>query len=78
MGPGARSITIRMLSSPFGGGAAYFRVDPKRDHFVCYRIIQQGQFQRREVATEDQFGNAKLLVLHPELLCVPASKTEIK
>ena len=78
MGPGARSITIRMLSSPFGGGAAYFRVDPKRDHFVCYRIVEEGRFQRREVTTQDQFGNAKLLVLRAELLCVPASKTDVQ
>ncbi len=78
LGPGAHSLTIRMVTSPFGGGAAYFRVDPKRDHFVCYRIIDESPFQRREVTTQDQFGNAKLLVIRPELLCVPASKTDIR
>ncbi len=67
LGPGAHSLTIRMVTSPFGGGAAYFRVDPKRDHFVCYRIIDESPFQRREVTTQDQFG-----------LCVPASKTDIR
>jgi hypothetical protein len=77
LGPGAHSITIKALSSPFQGGAAYFRVDLKRDHFVCYQIKEQGQFRPREVTTEDQFGNAKLIVVQPELLCVPASKTDI-
>lgn len=77
LGPGAHSITIKALASPFQGGAAYFRVDLKRDHLVCYQIKEQGQFRPREVATEDQFGNAKLIVVQPELLCVPASKTDI-
>jgi hypothetical protein len=78
LGPGAHSITIRTVTSPFGAGAAYFRVDMKRDHLVCYKIVEQGRFQRREVMTEDQFGTAKFLVLQPELLCLPASKTELK
>jgi hypothetical protein len=77
LGPGAHSITIKALSAPFQGGAAYFRVDLKRDHFVCYQIKEQGQFRPRQVTTEDQFGNAKLVVVQPELLCVPASKTDI-
>jgi hypothetical protein len=77
LGPGAHSITIKALASPFQAGAAYFRVDLKRDHLVCYQIKEQGQFRPREVATEDQFGNAKLIVVQPELLCVPASKTDI-
>jgi len=76
LGPGMHSITIRPLTSPFGEGAAYFRVDLKRDHFLCYQITEQGQFQPHEVTTQDQFGNAKLLVIRPELLCVPASKTD--
>jgi hypothetical protein len=76
LGPGAHSITIKALASPFQTGAAYFRVDLKRDHFMCYQIKEQGQFHPREVTTEDQFGNAKLIVLQPELLCVPASKTD--
>jgi hypothetical protein len=78
LGPGPHSITIKATASPFGSGAAYVRIEMKRDHFVCYRIIQEGQFRRREVVTEDQFGNAKFIVLHPELLCVPASKTDVK
>ena len=76
LGPGTHSITIKALASPFQTGAAYFRVDLKRDHFVCYQIKEQGQFRPREVTTEDQFGNAKLIVIQPELLCVPASKTD--
>jgi hypothetical protein len=78
LGPGPHSITIKALTSPFGAGAAYFRIDNKRDHFLCYRIIDETKFQQRHVATEDQFGNSKLVVLQPELLCVPASKTELK
>jgi len=78
LGPGAHSITIKAQNSPFGAGAAYFRVDPKRDHFLCYRVQDHERFRPREVVTEDQFGNAKLRVLQPELLCVPASKTEVK
>ena len=77
LGPGAHSITIKALTSPFQAGAAYFRVDLKRDHFLCYQIKEQGQFRPREVATEDQFGSSKLIVIQPELLCVPASKTDI-
>jgi hypothetical protein len=77
LGPGAHSITIKALTSPFQTGAAYFRVDLKRDHLVCYQIKEQGQFRPREVATEDQFGTAKFIVTQPELLCVPASKTDI-
>jgi hypothetical protein len=77
LGPGPHSITIRAVASPFGSEAAYFRVDAKREHLVCYRIVHHGQFKQHEVSTEDQFGNATYLVLQPELLCVPASKTDI-
>ncbi len=78
LGPGPHSITIRAHTSPFGTGAAYFRVDPKRDHFLCYRVQDHERFVPREVVTEDQFGGAKLRVIQPELLCVPASKMELK
>jgi hypothetical protein len=77
LGPGPHSITIRAVTSPFGAGAAYFRVDAKREHLVCYRIVHRGPFKQREVTTQDQFGNATYLVLQPELLCLPASKTDI-
>lgn len=78
LGPGSHSITIKAQNSPFGAGAAYFRIDPKRDHFLCYRVLDHERFRPREVETEDQFGSTKLRVLQPELLCVPASKTELK
>src|SRR5262249_17870806 len=77
LGSGPHSITIRTNTSPFGGGAAYFRVDEKREHLVCYRIVQHGQLKQHEVVTQDQFGRATYLVLQPELLCVPASKTDV-
>jgi hypothetical protein len=77
LGPGPHSITIKTVTSPFGSGAAYFRVDAKREHLVCYRIVHHGPFKQREVTAQDQFGNATYLVLQPELLCVPASKTDI-
>jgi hypothetical protein len=78
LGPGPHSITIKAVTSPFGAGAAYFRVDPKRDHFLCYRVQDHDRFRPHEVVTEDQFGTAKLRVIQPELLCVPASKTELR
>jgi hypothetical protein len=77
LGPGPHSITIKATTSPFGGGAAYFRVDAKREHLVCYRIVHHGRLEQHEVVTEDQFGKATYLVIQPELLCVPASKTDI-
>ena len=77
LGPGAHSITIKMLASPFNSGAAYFRIDNKREHFVCYQITG-APVRPRDVVTEDQFGKAKLRVGKPELICVPASKTELK
>jgi hypothetical protein len=77
LGPGPHSITMRAVTSPFGSGAAYFRVDAKRDHLICYRIIDQSRFTQHEVRTQDQFGTSTFLVLQPELLCVPASKTDI-
>jgi hypothetical protein len=77
LGPGPHSITIKATTSPFGGGAAYFRVDAKREHLVCYRIVHHGRLEQHEVVTQDQFGKATYLVIQPELLCVPASKTDI-
>jgi hypothetical protein len=74
---GSHSITIKAAASPFGGGAAYFRVDLKREHFVCYQVTEAGVFRPREVVTQDQFGVERLSVLKPQMLCVPASKTEL-
>ena len=78
LGPGAHSITIKMLASPFNSGAAYFRIDNKREHSDCYLIRTGAPVRPRDVVTEDQFGKAKVRVGKPELLCVPASKTELK
>jgi len=77
LGPGAHSITIKALASPYQSGAAYFRVDLKRSHMMCYRIKEQGKFKQRTVRTEDQFGRAQMRVVDPLMLCVPASKTEL-
>ena len=77
LGPGAHSLTIKMLASPFNTGAAYFRIDNKREHFICYQITE-APFRPRDVVTEDQFGKAKVRVGKPELLCVPATKTEVR
>jgi hypothetical protein len=77
LGPGAHSLTIKMLASPFNTGAAYFRVDNKREHFICYQITE-APFRPRDVVTEDQFGKERVRVGKPELLCVPASKTEVQ
>jgi hypothetical protein len=78
LGPGAHSITIKATASPYQQGAAYFRIDDKREHFVCYRVKQEGESRPHTVATQDQFGAERLEVGTPELLCVPASKTVIK
>jgi hypothetical protein len=78
LAPGSHSITIKATMSPFQGGAAYFRIDNKREHFVCYRVKDEGQVRPHTVETQDQFGSVRLEVGQPELLCVPASKTVIK
>lgn len=75
---GPHSVTIKAATSPYQTGAAYFRIDVKREHLVCYRIKPRGEFRPRAVTTDDQFGAARLEVVQPELLCVPASKTELK
>ena len=77
LGAGAHSLTIKALASPFNAGAAYFRIENKREHFVCYQVTEAPS-RPREVVTEDQFGKEKLRVGKPELLCVPASKTEVR
>lgn len=73
---GPHSITIKAATSPYQAGAAYFRLEAKREHFVCYRI--KGESRPHAVTTDDQFGTLRLEVLQPELLCVPASKTVLK
>ena len=49
-------------------------------HLVCYRIRDargEPEFEARVVITEDQFGELLLEVEEPELLCVPALKTDL-
>jgi hypothetical protein len=80
VGAGAHSITIKAKASPFGAGAAYFRIDvakPNQDHFLCYEIKPEKEFKRRRVAVRDQFGGQNYIVIRPNLLCVPATKKHL-
>jgi hypothetical protein len=79
LGPGPHEITIKASASPFGGGAAYFRVDAaeaKLDHFLCYKVKNNGKFEKRDVIVSNQFGEQHFTILAPDLLCVPSSKEE--
>ncbi|MDT7688542.1 MAG: hypothetical protein QOE46_1301 [Acidobacteriota bacterium] len=74
---GPHSITIRAKASPFGAGAAYFRIDlapPALDHWMCYDVKPINSFKPRKVAIRNQFEVNEYLVLSPRLLCVPSSK----
>jgi len=75
--PGAHSLTIKAIASPFGGGAAYFKLDsPQADHYLCYDV--KGRLpRRRKVEVSDQFGKGVYWVLRPRLLCVPAKKKHL-
>ncbi len=88
---GPHQITIKVLVSPIGSGAAYFRVDPgelKADHFVCYKATAKeekdrkhhddGKHEKRQVLITNQFGEQVLIVDDPELLCVPSTKVVIE
>ncbi len=46
-----------------------------RAHLVCYPIRVTPQPKPRTVFVRNQFGSLKLLVVHPETLCVPSSKS---
>ncbi len=49
-------------------------------HLVCYAIHDlsgQRHFARRKVLTADQFGELKLRVMMPRMLCVPATKEDL-
>ena len=77
VGPGAHSITIKAQASPFGGGAAYFKIDAlpdKFDHWVCYDIKPIGKFKQRKVAIRNQFEKQEYVVISPRLICVPSTK----
>lgn len=76
LGPGTHSITIVPVKSPFGSGAAYFRVDLGPDlvtHYICYKI-RDGQIIGEEVEVEDQFGRRIVLIGEEKFFCVPALK----
>jgi hypothetical protein len=78
LGPGPHSITVKSIASPYSAGAAYFRIELKQEHMVCYRIKSEGTVRPHAVTTQDQFGTTRMEALGPELLCVPASRTELK
>ncbi len=88
---GPHEITIKVVTTPYVLGAAYFRVDPgelKPDHFVCYKVTgkeekgrkhhDDGKHEKRQVLITNQFGEQVLIVNDPELLCVPSTKEVIE
>ncbi|MEO7971164.1 MAG: hypothetical protein ABI698_07690 [bacterium] len=81
MAAGAHSITIKAKASPFGGGAAYFRIDAapaSLDHWLCYDVKPRGKFRQRLVAISNQFEKMEYIVIAPRLLCVPSTKKLLK
>ena len=78
VGPGARSLTIKAVNSPFGAGAAYFKIETAApDHYLCYDVKASQSFRRRKVAVTDQFGQGTYWVIRPRVLCVPAVKKHL-
>ncbi|HEV7672571.1 MAG TPA: hypothetical protein VGS22_28975 [Thermoanaerobaculia bacterium] len=49
-------------------------LDDPNLHLVCYETAEASDDPAHTVLTEDQFGQLKLRVESPNLLCVPASK----
>lgn len=81
MAAGAHSITIKAKASPFGAGAAYFRIDAapaSLDHWLCYDVKPRGKFRQRLVAITNQFEKMEYIVIAPRLLCVPSTKKLLK
>jgi len=77
MAAGAHSITIKAKASPFGAGAAYFRIDAapaSLDHWLCYEVRPRGKFKQRRVAISNQFEKMEYIVIAPRMLCVPSTK----
>jgi len=77
VGPGPHSIKIVARASPFGTGAAYFRIDPapaKLDHYLCYDVKPTQRFRQRRVTIRNQFEKQDYIVISPRLLCVPSTK----
>jgi hypothetical protein len=73
LGAGAHEITIRAIDSPYGAGAAYFRVDAF-DHLVCYKVQPTRAFRQRKVQVKNLFGSQTFIVLQPDTLCVPSTE----
>jgi hypothetical protein len=73
LGAGAHEITIRVIDSPYGAGAAYFRVDAF-DHLVCYKVQPTRAFRQRKVQVKNLFGSQTFVVLQPDTLCVPSTE----
>ena len=77
VGPGPHSIKIVAKASPFGAGAAYFRIDPappQMDHYLCYDVRPTQRFRQRRVTIRNQFEKQDYIVIGPRLLCVPSTK----
>lgn len=77
MAAGPHSITIRAAASPFGAGAAYFKIDAAPaglDHWLCYDVKPRGKFRQRRVLITNQFERMEYIVINPRLLCVPSTK----
>ena len=77
VGPGPHSIKIVARVSPFGAGAAYFRIDlapSKMDHYLCYDVKPTQRFRQRRVTIRNQFELQDYIVIGPRLLCVPSTK----
>jgi hypothetical protein len=47
------------------------------DHLTCYRIKPELEFEKREAILRDQFGEQKVIVMKPDLLCVPSNKEDL-
>ncbi len=80
VGPGPHSLTIKAVASPFGAGAAYFKVEPAKnqlDHYLCYEVKPSKEFRKRKVDVRDQFGGQTYVVIAPRMLCVPATKRHL-
>ncbi len=86
---GPHEITIKVIATASGSGAAYFRVDQgeaRADHFVCYKVsVERDKKHRKDKSSEklqvlinNQFGEQTFTVGDPELLCVPSTKEVIE
>jgi hypothetical protein len=49
-------------------------IPPRFDHYACYAVKAETQFQPRGVVLQDQFGRTEGEVYQPSFLCNPAEK----